>query len=450
MELASWSDPQELVTRLRRMPLEECVSDAISQAEISILSPSDDPASMGRIGMFEVRAVIGRGGMGTVYKAIDPSLGRTVAIKVLRPELASIGSARRRFSLESRAMASITHPNVVPVYAVDEHRGLPFMAMEYVPGGTLESRLRKEGPMDVVSIVRIAHQVAQALGAAHECGLVHRDIKPGNILIDRGIERVRVADFGLVRVSDDASMTRSGLIAGTPQFMAPEQVRGEACDGRTDLFSLGCVLYALCVGHPPFRAESPYAAMQRIVHDSERPMSELRPEIPNWLGSLIHQLLAKRPEDRIDSSSSLVGILESELSHLQNPISTPTPTRDWIRIAESRASTRSTHWPWYVFSGVGLAAMAWMLIGLSWPIIADRFRIRDGSLVNSQSTTPPSPSRPSIAAVPLWDRDGCREVIARMKQVQSEMHSGMEPLDATQNTLMQIRVELDALERRDP
>lgn len=181
-------------------------SDAIAAAELAILSPTDDPTSMGRLGPFEVRAVIGRGGMGTVYKAIDPSLGRTVAIKVLKPELANIGSARQRFSLESRAMAAITHPNVVPIYAVDEHRGLPYMAMEYVPGGTLEAKVRKSGPLEILSIIRIGLQIAQALSAAHDCGLVHRDIKPGNILIDRGIDRIRVADFGLVRVSDDASI----------------------------------------------------------------------------------------------------------------------------------------------------------------------------------------------------------------------------------------------------
>jgi serine/threonine protein kinase len=304
--------------------------EASMAAELASLSPSDDPSSLGRIGLFEAKAILGRGGMGTVYKALDPTLGRTVAIKILRPDLASIGTARHRFRLEAKAMASIAHPHVVPIYAVDDHRGLPYMAMEYVAGGTLDSLLRVQGPFEVLSVIRIAQQIASALHAAHECGLVHRDIKPANILLDRGVDRVRVTDFGLVRVSDDASMTRSGLIAGTPQYMAPEQIRGENCDKRSDLFSLGCVLYALLVGHPPFRAKSPYAAMQRIVHDTPRPISTFRSDVPTWLIALIDRLIAKLPEQRFESAGMLADILESELVAIQNPQQQNAPKRPWL------------------------------------------------------------------------------------------------------------------------
>lgn len=314
--------------------------DATWAAELATLHPSDDPESLGRIGTFEAKAILGRGGMGTVYKAIDPALGRTVAIKVLRPDLASIGSARQRFSLEAKAMASIAHPHVVPIYAVDEHRGLPYLAMEYVPGGTLESRLQAQGPLELLSILRIAQQIASALQAAHECGLVHRDIKPANILLDRGVDRVRVADFGLVRVSDDASMTRSGVIAGTPQYMAPEQVRGEACDGRSDLFSLGCVIYALLVGHPPFRADTPYAAMQRIVHDTPRPIPSQRADAPHWLVAFVDRLLAKQPHHRFDSAAQVSQLLEAELVHLQNPMHAPIPERSWLSASSNQATMK--------------------------------------------------------------------------------------------------------------
>jgi serine/threonine protein kinase len=319
--------------------------DATWAAELATLHPSDDPESLGRIGTFEAKAILGRGGMGTVYKAIDPALGRTVAIKVLRPDLASIGSARHRFSLEAKAMASIAHPHVVPIYAVDEHRGLPYLAMEYVPGGTLESRLQSQGPLELLSILRIAQQIASALQAAHECGLVHRDIKPANILLDRGVDRVRVADFGLVRVSDDASMTRSGVIAGTPQYMAPEQVRGEACDGRSDLFSLGCVIYALLVGHPPFRADTPYAAMQRIVHDTPRPIPSQRTDAPHWLAAFVDRLLAKQPHHRFASAAQVSQLLEAELVHLQNPMHSPIPERLWLAAPSTHVPLKQAHIP---------------------------------------------------------------------------------------------------------
>jgi serine/threonine protein kinase len=427
-------------------------SDAIAAAELAILSPTDDRASMGRLGPFEVRAVIGRGGMGTVYKAIDPSLGRMVAIKVLKPELANIGSARQRFSLESRAMAAITHSNVVPIYAVDEHRGLPYLAMEYVSGGTLEARLRKSGPLETLSIVRIGLQIAQALNAAHDCGLVHRDIKPGNILIDRGIDRIRVADFGLVRVSDDASMTHSGLITGTPQFMAPEQVRGEACDGRADLFSLGCVLYALCVGHPPFRADSPYAAMQRIVHDTERPIREIRPEVPVWLASMIHRLLAKEPGSRFESASMLSDILEQELAYSQNPTRLERPRRDWMTFEKPRKRTK-----------VVLIALAAVFVVSAMSIASNRLWLRNADFHSvSIPQSSPQASSDSISmsvevpetrggrSVGLWTEDGYRDAVQLSRFIQATLHTSqplIDPLDVDLETLKQ---QIREYERREP
>jgi len=423
-------------------------------ADLAMLAPSDDPESLGRIGLFEARAILGRGGMGTVYKAIDPALGRTVAIKVLRPDLASIGSARERFALEARAMASIAHPHVVPIHAVDEHGGLPYMAMEYVPGGNLESRLRKDGPFELLSVLRIAQQIASALDAAHECGLVHRDIKPANILLDRGVDRVRVADFGLVRVSDDASMTRSGIIAGTPQFMSPEQVKGETCDARSDLFSLGAVMYSLLAGHAPFRAETPYAAMLRIVHDTPRPLQEWRHDIPDWLARFVDRLLEKSPEQRFVHAREVAECLEEELVHLQSPASSP-PKREWLQRPAAVVSPKTRrNRPFARVSAIGIAAAVCALIaGLGvavyqpWaPSTSDSNRIRSPWGLDG-TRQPPS----GIGSQLLWSNDGFSELKQQLDAL--GMQSNASPSEAPEPWWSEVQAlhhRLDRMETLEP
>src|SRR5579883_78871 len=233
-------------------------------ASLDFLAPSDWPDSRGRLGSYEVKGVIGRGGMGIVLKAFDPALSRHVAIKVLSASLATSGAARRRFLREARAAAAVVHEHVVSVFAVDETAGLPFLVMEYVPGRSLQDRLDQQGPLAPLEILRIGMQTAAGLAAAHAQGLVHRDIKPANILLENGVERVKLTDFGLARAVADASLTQSGVITGTPNYMAPEQAKGEAVDHRADLFSLGSTVYAMCTGYPPFRAESAVAVLRRI------------------------------------------------------------------------------------------------------------------------------------------------------------------------------------------
>ena len=200
------------------------------------------------MGPYEILEVLGRGGMGVVLKARDPALDRTVAIKVLTPALRTARNARRRFAREARAVAAVGHEHIVAIYAVDEFRGLPYLVMQYVPGRSLQERLDASGPLEVREILRIGTQAARALAAAHAQGVVHRDIKPANILLENCIERVKLTDFGLARAIDDASLTQSGVIAGTPQYMAPEQARGEPVDARADLFALGAALYAMAAG----------------------------------------------------------------------------------------------------------------------------------------------------------------------------------------------------------
>ena len=265
------------------------------QAVLAFLDPTGDPRYMGSLGPYQILEVIGRGGMGVVLKGSDPALARVVAIKVLAPELSFLGSARLRFAREARAAASVAHEHVVAIHAVDSWKGLPYLVMQYVPGKSLQARIEQRRPTRRPRSAPIGMQVASGLAAAHAQGLVHRDIKPANILLENGIERVKITDFGLARAADDASISQSGVAAGTPHYMAPEQARCEPIDPRVDLFGLGGVMYAMCTGHPPFRAETALAVLRRVCEDTPRSIRADHPEIPAWLEAIIAKLLAKEP-----------------------------------------------------------------------------------------------------------------------------------------------------------
>ncbi len=295
--------------------------DAISPAAdpLDFLAPSDLADSVGRVGPYEVKGLLGRGGMGVVLKAIDPALNRTIAIKVLAAHLANSGAARQRFLREARAAAAVVHEHVVAVHAVDEAGGLPYLVMEYVPGRSLQERLDRQGPLALAEILRIGMQAASGLAAAHAQGLVHRDVKPANILLDNGVERARLTDFGLARAAADAGLTLSWVVAGTPHYMAPEQARGESVDHRADLFSLGSTLYAMCTGHPPFRAESAVVVLRRVSDDVPRPVREINADVPAWLAGIIAKLHAKLPEQRFQTAAEVAELLGRCLAHVQQP-----------------------------------------------------------------------------------------------------------------------------------
>jgi serine/threonine-protein kinase len=298
-----------------------------SQATVlNLLAPTDDDRMLGRWGTYEVVGVVGSGGMGVVLKALDAALNRYVAIKVLAPHLGNSGGARKRFSREAQAAAAVVHDNVMEIYGVAENAGLPYLVMPYVRGPSLQRRLDGQGPLALVEILRVGMQAAAGLAAAHAQGLVHRDVKPANILLADGVERVKLTDFGLARAADDASLTKTGIIAGTPQYMSPKQARGESVDQRSDLFSLGSVLYAMCSGRAPFRAETSYGVLRRITDEEPRPIRELNPEIPDWLCRIVAKLMAKRPDDRFQSAREVAGLLEECLAHVQQPTVVPLPT----------------------------------------------------------------------------------------------------------------------------
>jgi serine/threonine protein kinase len=295
------------------------------QVALQFLQPTAKPGSLGRLGHYEVLEVLGRGSFGIVVRAFDEVLQRVVAIKVMSPELASTSPARKRFLREARAAGRVRHENVVQIYAVEE-QPLPYLVMEYIPGRTLQQRLDRSGPLDVPDVLRIGGQIARGLAAAHEQGLIHRDIKPSNILLEGPLEeKVKITDFGLARAADDASGSQSGVIAGTPQYMAPEQARGETLDHRVDLFSLGSVLYTVTSGRPPFRAATALAVLKRVAEDTPRPIPEIIPETPQWLCALIARLHAKDPARRFQSAAEVADLLGRHLAHLQQPSLVPRP-----------------------------------------------------------------------------------------------------------------------------
>jgi serine/threonine protein kinase/WD40 repeat protein len=358
------------------------------RTRLEFLEPPTRPGALGRLGHYEVREVLGRGGFGVVLRAFDEMLQRVVAVKVLAPEVAATSPARKRFLREARSAAPIHHENVVQVYEIGEHP-LPFIVMEFVPGETLQQMLDRTGPLDAAEVLRIGRQVAEGLAAAHANDLIHRDVKPGNVLIEGGSRRAKLTDFGLARAADDASLTQSGLVAGTPLYMAPEQAKGEAVDHRADLFSLGSVLYAMTAGRPPFRAGTTMAVLRRVCEDTPRPIREIIPEAPAWLCDLIGKLHAKDPAGRFQSAREVADLLHRYQAELE--------ARGTV-VPVALRPVRTNRW-W----GVPVAAVSLVLIGLLaygltrwWPAgsVESRNEPNPGPVPKAEPGPKPEPWRP--------------------------------------------------------
>jgi serine/threonine-protein kinase len=309
-------------------------------AALDFLAPSDRPGHIGRLGPYEMPECIGQGGMGVVLKALDERLGRIVAIRMLAPSLASSTLARRRFEREAPAAAAVCHEHVVTIHAVDEDAGHPFLVMQFVAGQSLQEALDRNGALGVREILRIGMQVASGLAAAHMQGLIHRDIKPANLLLENGAERVKITDFGLARAIDDASITDSGVVLGTPHYMSPEQARGEPVDHRTDLFSLGSVLFAMCTGQPPFRADTTVAVLRKVSDDAPRSIRELNPDVPEWLVAIVVKLMAKDAGARYQTASEVAELLARHLPQIQQPATTTVPVEPSIPAVPARKGRR--------------------------------------------------------------------------------------------------------------
>jgi serine/threonine protein kinase len=284
--------------------------------ELRLLAPSTDPKAIGRIAAYEIYDVLGRGGMGIVLDAFDTALHRRVAIKVLSPQLATSQTAHRRFLREARAAAGINHVNVVTVHAVDEQAGMPYLVMEYVAGRTLRERVRL-GPLDLAAILRIGAQVAAGLAAAHQHGVIHRDIKPANVLLEDGVERVKISDFGLALVLlDNAQASSADRPVGTPAYMSPEQVGGHRADARSDLFSLGCVLYAMCTGKSPFEGSNAVFIARMVAEFDPPALHEVKRDTPRFLSDIVARLLHKDPDKRFQSAAEVRDLLLAHLAEV--------------------------------------------------------------------------------------------------------------------------------------
>ncbi|MDB4900228.1 MAG: protein kinase, partial [Gemmatimonadetes bacterium] len=247
-----------------------------------------------------VDAEIGRGGMAVVYRATDLRLHRRVAIKVLPPELAFNADVRERFLREAQTSAQLTHQNIVPIYTVDEREGLVYFVMALVEGETLGQRLLREPRLPLAQVRAILMDVADALAYAHAHGVVHRDVKPDNIMLDRATGHALVTDFGIARAAaGDSRLTVTGVAIGTPAYMSPEQALGEReLDGRSDIYSLGVIGYQLLAGEPPFKAANTPAMLVKHVSEMPQPLLSRRPDAPPALAHAISRALAKKPEDR--------------------------------------------------------------------------------------------------------------------------------------------------------
>lgn len=286
--------------------------------EIDFLAPAEHPDEIGRLGGYRALEVLGAGGMGIVFRAEDPMLKRQIALKVMKPVIAASKSARRRFIREAQAAAAIEHGNIVSIYQVGEERNVPYIAMQLLHGESLQKRLEREQKLDQREVLRIGREVATGLEAAHKRELIHRDIKPDNIWLEEGTGRVKIVDFGLVRgASDDAGLTRSGMVLGTPRYMAPEQALGQTVDHRCDLFSLGSVLYHLATGKAPFEGDNLTATLIAVAQQDPQPVEQIRPRIRPGLSRLIRRLLSKDRDQRPQSAAAVsqaIADIEQELA----------------------------------------------------------------------------------------------------------------------------------------
>jgi hypothetical protein len=355
--------------------------------------------------------------LGVVFRAEAPQHKRPVALKAMLPTLAVSDSARQRFLREAQAAAAIKHDHIVTIYQVGEDRGVPFLAMEFLKGEALDERLRRLGQLPPAEVLRIGREIADGLAAAHEQGLIHRDIKPANVWLEGERGRVKILDFGLARAaSDESQLTQQGAIIGTPAYMSPEQAASQTVDARSDLFSLGCVLYRLCTVQPPFQGKDVIATLMAVATEQPPPPADLDPDVPPALSELVMQLLAKDPGDRPRSARAVVKRIEAierDPTAAGVARSAPPGRAAWSSAADSGGDHRTIQeappsrrkrprkakrpvWPW-VAGAAG--AIAVVLVAV---LIATRTRsVAPGNTANvAQGNQPTAPGGAPPANVP--------------------------------------------------
>jgi eukaryotic-like serine/threonine-protein kinase len=317
-------------------------------------------------GRYELEELVGSGGMSSVYRAHDRLLERTVALKILHEQFTSDDAYVERFRREARAVAQLAHPNIVTVIDRGEQDGRQFIVFEYVDGMNLKELMTQEGPVSPGEAIELALQVARGLSFAHENGLVHRDVKPQNVLLDTD-GRAKVTDFGIAHAVDVDGMTITGTIMGTSNYIAPEQARGQAVDEQTDVYSLGCVLYELLAGDVPFEGDNFVAVAMRHVNDPVPSVRDLRPDVPPRLDWAIQQAMAKDHHERFDSMADFAAELEACHAELDGNegatmVVAPRSRPGASSRRPARERRRWSVWP-FVLLGVGLAAVIGALAG---------------------------------------------------------------------------------------
>lgn len=342
------------------------------------LAPPQAPDSLGRLGPYRVLRILGHGGMGVVFEAEDPQLRRKVALKAMLPGLAAGETARQRFLREARVAAAVEHDHIVSIYQVGEDRGVPFIAMAFLKGESLDHWLARQPRLPFRAVLRIARETAAGLAAAHKQGLIHRDIKPANLWIEEGTNRIKILDFGLARAAtDSAHLTHSGAIVGTPAYMAPEQANGLTLDARCDLFSLGSVLYRVTTGVLPFKGNDTVSTLMAVAtHDPPRP-SQVNAALSEEFSDLIMQLLAKDPGSRTPSAQALL----KALTRIEEQGRAPTGTYQGTGVSATASRKPDSHkslWKNPLVLRIGLWTLPlFVLAGL----IIMRFSTDKGDLV---------------------------------------------------------------------
>lgn len=395
-----------------------------------LFDPPSHPELLGSIGRYGIECEVGRGGMGVVLKGFDSDLNRPVAVKVLAPHLAASGAARKRFAREARAAAAVLHPNVIAIHGVDHTKKTPYIVMPFVAGPSLQHLVDENGPLELKEMVRIALQISAGLAAAHSQGVIHRDIKPANILIEEGVSRVVITDFGLARAENDASMTRTGWLAGTPNFMSPEQAFGRQLDGRSDLFSLGSLMYFMATGRLPFRADSSMAVLNRICNENPTPVRQVNSDVSETFADIVDKLLAKAPEDRFQSAGELHQTLEQYLAYLHQPnVSKPPAVQ-----SETKTLLGPKFVPWLLTSVacLAIAAVVWAGISGGW------FAGTQSSSSKAKTGTPApptaiTPNRPATTGNGSSDNVASKHRLRPSSEIQDEflhLEVEVERLDA--------------------
>jgi serine/threonine protein kinase len=332
---------------------------------ISVGAP-ETTDEIGRIAGYRLLRLLGHGGMGVVCEAEDVQLRRRVAIKVMRPERAGSAEARERFLREARLTALLHHDNVVTVYQAGEDSGTVFLAMELLKGVSLEQWLARQPKPRIAQVVRIGRQIAEGLAAAHEAGLIHRDVKPANLWLEATQGgRVKILDFGLALPTQEVRLTSDGALLGTPLYLAPEQATGGAIDARADLFSLGCVLYRLCTGATPFAGKDVMQVLHALANHQPRPPHELNNEVPAALSALVMRLLAKRPGDRPRSALEVAAALAA----LEKPMAAVPPLPETVAVPSTQTLAlprpAARRWPLLAVPAALLAVI--VTLWLAWP-----------------------------------------------------------------------------------